>query len=808
MSSFEPDAALTREIKYEQAHLDRLHLELAARRRRLIDRRDTARQRSGGTAEARLTRNAEVEHLQQQIARADAAAQQLCFGRLDDRDGHRRYVGRLGLPAADPEADPLLIDWRAPAARPFYTATPADPQGVRRRRHLYTRGSRLLRVDDDLLDDAGTENDDLVGEGALLAALRAERTGRMQDVVATLQAEQDRIVRSPEQPVLVVDGGPGTGKTVVALHRAAYLLYTRPQLDRRGVLVVGPTPVFLSYIRHVLPGLGETGVVLTTAADLMPGVSGERPEPDEVAEIKGRLLMADVVANAVRARQAPGRSAVTVSVGGENLLLERSFLDRAADQARVGGRAHHRARLVFARTVVAEIAYRLARSATDQIAAIDAELADQVDLDALDRTVTADLAGIFGPDTEPEPWTPDPAEIDAARAQWRADLPHEPAVRALLDQLWPPLTPMSLLEKLFDDRDQLDHAAGALPAAERELLRRPSGGGWSAADVPLLDEAAELLGVDDRDARQREARERRADITYAQGVLDVLRGSREPEADDLTRTERLGAADLLSATQLAERNEEPDLRTLSERAAGDRTWTYGHVIVDEAQDVSPMAWRVLARRCPARSFTVVGDIAQHGATVRARSWAQALDPVFGGRWTQQRLTVNYRTPKEIMAAADPVRAALHPDQPPARAVRSGAALPWRDEVGPAELAGRLAEQVRREVAAVGAGRVAVIGPGSRRPELATAVVDAVPAASWGRAVDLDRPVVVLTPGQARGLEFDSVLVVDPQRILAAGGHGLNDLYVALTRAVQRLGVLHSGPIPPVLDSLARFDPGA
>jgi DNA helicase IV len=372
-----------------------------------------------------------------------------------------------------------------------------------------------------------------------------------------------------------------------------------------------------------------------------------------------------------------------------------------------------------------------------------------------------------------------------------AQLADDDAVLDALDELWPSLTPQRFLGELFGSRSRL--AAAGVAEEDVPLLHRPPGG-WSPADVPLLDEAAELLGVDDRLERALAAARRRAAIDQAQDVLDILAGSGAQEVDDLGDVEnadRLSAVDLIDAERLAERHGDVDDRDLAERAYDDRTWTYGHVVVDEAQELSAMAWRLLMRRCPSRSMTLVGDVAQTGDLAGARSWAEVLEPYVGSRWRLEELTVNYRNPAEVMDVAAGVLAALDPPVQPPRSVRETGERPWTRPYEPGALAGLVAGE--REL--VGDGRVAVIAPVGRVAEVRAAVGVAADA-------DLTDPVVVLSVRDAKGLEFDSVLVVDPAGILAGSPRGANDLYVALTRSTRRLGVLPDGPLPAVLAALA------
>ncbi|MFI5628320.1 HelD family protein [Streptomyces sp. NPDC051664] len=780
----------TAEIAHEQDHLDMLHARVAALREDARNQLTGVLRETGGTRQGRLEREAAAARYAGQVARYDAAENGLCFGRLDLRDGDRHYIGRVGLPAESAVDDPLLLDWRAPAARPFYVATPAAPHGVRKRRHITTRGDRVVRLDDEVLDRDGVPVGELTGEAALLASLDAGRTGRMHDIVATLQAEQDAIIRSDHRGVLVVQGGPGTGKTAVALHRAAYLLYTHRQLASRGVLVVGPNPTFIGYIGQVLPGLGENSVLLSTVGELFPGVRADRTEPSETAELKGRTEMAAVIAAAVRDRQVPAGTGLEVEFDGDVVRLDHEECVRAADAARATRLPHNRAAPVFRREIVAALARRSVEDTRHLADRLEADIAEVLAEADLDRAVRADLDALPGP----------LGEEDSAAAQERTEaqdiadvrrmLASDTDVRAALDALWPPLTAQRLLTDLYGERARLASAAHELTDTERELLYRTPGDGWTAADVPLLDEAAELLGQDNRAPEAAAAAERAEGVAYAQGVLDLA-------ADDGEDEESLTG--MLDAETLADRHEEHMVRTVAERAFADRGWAFGHIIVDEAQELSQMAWRLLMRRCPTRSMTLVGDVAQTGDAAGASSWASALAPHVGDRWRQVPLTVNYRTPAEIMASTTEVLAALGPGLQLPRSVRETGVEPWRMRTEPGLLARTLADRAAKDAAALEDGRLAVLVPDARRDELGAAVAESVPDAVYGDEPDLESRVVVLGVRQAKGLEFDAVLIADPTEILARSTRGLNDLYVALTRATQRLGIIHGGPAPAVLE---------
>jgi DNA helicase IV len=776
---------LAAELEQEQAYVSMLYRRLDTLRERTQAELERALgYEGGGNVQARVDRDAFVARHSGRLAQLAAAEHGLCFGRLDRSDGSHLYIGRMGL--LDDDREPLLVDWRAPAAQPFYRATWAAPSGVVRRRHLRTRGRQVLGIEDDVLDLdslSDAEREGLSGEAALLAALTASRTGRMGDIVATIQGEQDRIIRADLPGVLVVQGGPGTGKTAVALHRAAYLLYThRQRLARRGVLVVGPNPTFLRYIEQVLPSLGETDVLLSTVGNLFPGVAATAKEPVEAAAVKGDTRMVELLAGAITDRQRVPEADIVVEVGGQRLRLDPATGERARDRARATGEPHNQARATFRREVVAAL--------TDQMVAALTRDLPQVDLPEDDDL----LVDLF----------PDERLLDPDLDEIRAELSSAPAVRSAVDRLWPKLTPQQLVGGLYASPERLAAAGGGLEAAERAQLLRPAADGdpgWTTADVPLLDEAAVLLGDDGARARRAEARQAeqdQAELAYAREVLaGTTIGDAARYAPDTSTLDP-------SALAGRWRTRGPQAG-LAERASQDRGWVFGHVIVDEAQELSPMAWRMLMRRSPSRSMTVVGDMAQTGAPWGPGSWARALDPHAAGRWRVEELTINYRTPAEIMAVAADVLASMGTGLEPPRSAREAGTTPWHLRLAPADTdpGAGLGGVVAAEAAQVGEGKLAVLVPPGRAEELAELIGAEVPAATarQGPAV-LDARVAVLTVAEAKGLEFDAVVVADPAAILATGSHGANDLYVALTRATASLGVVHPGELPRVLSRLA------
>ncbi len=725
----------------EQRAVDVLYArldELLARATRDLER--VKRAPTAGTPAARLEREANIARLSERVGSFVAAETRLVFGRLDFSapDAPALRIGRLGL--SDAAHRPLLTDWRAPAAEPFYRATGADPMGVLRRRHIMLSGRRVAAMEDDILDVTAAAGTRFEGGGALLAALAAKRTGRMGDIVATIQAEQDRIIRAPLPGVLVVQGGPGCGKTVVGLHRAAYLLYTyREQIARAGVLVVGPNPLFLRYISQVLPGLGETSAVLATVGQLYPGLDAG-PEPDDaVAVVKGDLRMADVVAAAVKGRQRVPDGPRALVVAGTRITLTPTMVSAARDRARASRKPHNQARRVFALTLLDKLAASLANA-----------------------------RGV------------DPA---ANRDILIADLRDSKDVRREVNLAWMPITPEKLVSDLWADPAWLARVAPRLSAKERRLLARVRGEPFTLADVPLLDEAAELLGEDDEAARvaaAMAAADRAREAEYAKSVLEMT-GVGGLTADQLLDSYAGGPAARLS---------------VADAAAGNRQWTYGHIVVDEAQELSPMAWRLLMRRCPTKSMTVVGDLAQAGTASAPANWADVFDRLAAGRWSGAALTVNYRTPAPVMNLAKQVMAAAGVAADIPRSAREGEPP---QVLHTSDLSGTVAARVRamRDDPELGPelGKVAVICPADLLAGVSRRLAAELGRGQLGRGSQaLEAPVVALTPTQVKGLEFDVVVLVEPAAMLRGPG-GVHDLYVAMTRPTRSLVVVHTAELP-------------
>ncbi len=767
-------AVIDPNIAEEQEYLDVMYVRLAEMRADAVRRKDDARFSSDGTPAGRFNRDALQYRYSQEVSALTAAEDKLCFGRLD-RESQQNvgqdeqpekviHIGRLGLTDGTSERRQILIDWRAPASAPFYTATALNPRGVVRRRHLQTRRRTVQSVADEYLQGVpGVEADahdalGAAGSSALLAALNAPRTGRMQDIIATIQAEQDRIIRSERSGVLVVQGGPGTGKTVVALHRAAYLLYThRERLGGHGVLVIGPNATFLDYIGQVLPSLGESSVVLATIGSLFPGVTATIGDTAEAAELKGRSSMAAVIDNAVLDRQRMPKRPRTFDYDRGQLRLEPGLLARAQRRAWGSRLPHNKARQVFLRVV----------------------------LDGLAKQMAGRPGVKHSPDIEASP----PADLAEIRKEMTAD----PAVVAALADLWPAITAQQLVAELFADQRRLIFAAGSLSHAQQKALLRKVSEPWTVGDVPLLDEAAELLG-DIGTADRAWSKQRADDVRYAQDSLDAL-GAATADEQDAGIGFTLG---MLSAEDLADlHTDDPFSYSTADRAAADREWTYGHVIVDEAQELSAMGWRMVMRRCPVKSLTVVGDVAQTSDPAGVTNWSRALRPHVGNRWRLEELTVNYRTPAEIMDTAVGVLARIDSRQSVPTSVRSSGFRPSALRVEREQLGAAVAAAAAEEVSAHGEGQLAVLVPDDLQDVVLTAVRETVPQAS--RNAGPGHRVAVLAVREAKGLEFDAVLLVEPADMAGQSARGLGDLYVALTRSTQRLGVVHSADLPAGLE---------
>ncbi|WOC13849.1 ATP-binding domain-containing protein [Gordonia sp. MP11Mi] len=768
MSALNPDSsenpAPDARLVDEQVHLDAVYARLdrmrATTRRRLSE---TLRE-SAGTPQALSERESYERMYSDDLTKIDAAEHNLYFGRLDmasdSADDVVRRIGRIGILDDDERDTTLLLDWRAPLARPFYLATPAAAEDVERRRHIRTRSRAVRSVSDENLRsgsiDDGAAGANVVNESALVDALNAARTGEMTDIVETIQREQDEIIRSTHRGVVVVQGGPGTGKTAVALHRAAYLLYThRDLLSRSGVLILGPNEDFLRYIGQVLPSLGETGVLLSTVGDLFPDVTARGHDSREATALKGDQRMLNVLRAAVRTRQSLPGTGVVVRFDGYDLPIDTEVVKRARADARSTRRAHNLAQPAFV------------RSALDELADVHARRIGASELDGSQLLTAADLEDI------------------------RAELEADPHVVAAVTEYWPTLTPQGVLRDLYDDPAFLRKATRGWTDAERDALHRrarplANDSDLAPGDVPLLDELAELIGYRTDEADRINRARWRQKLSEAQDALDILTGSAPQDLEDDLDPEILMAYDLIDAEQLAERQVHAERRTTAERAYEDRTWTFGHVIVDEAQELSSMAWRMVMRRIPNRWMTVIGDTAQTGDAAGSTSWRAVFEPYVANRWRLHELTVNYRTPSEITWYANRVLAWIDPDLEAPTSLRSNGIDPYA--VSGDDIAATIANLVS---ANDWTGLTTVIASDGTADEIRSGLAD------------LGADVSVHAITAAKGLEFDSVILAEPADLVAESPRGYNDLYVALTRATQRLVVVHARSLPPDLADMPR-----
>lgn len=767
----------TDDVAAEQRYLDDLLERVDQAREKLEQRLKAVRLEADiDDPQGLMVRDREARDIAQRLDSYSAAEVGLMFGRIDVEDAEaenpvpgnehldRRYIGRIGLHDDDEQMRTLLMDWRAPLARPFYLATTLRPDGVHTRRHITTRGRTVRSVADEQLSTAAGPTD-AVGTGrrggvakeeALLDAVNRARTTYMQDIVETIAAEQDAIIRAAHRGVTVVQGAPGTGKTAVALHRAAYLLYTwREQLDNTGVLIIGPNDRFLSYISQVLPSLGETGVVLATPGTLLPNLHTV-PETNLLArEVKGSAEMLTILADAIKTYQTVPEDSIDISIDGLNVQLTPKMVRAARTRARRSRKPHNHARAAF-----------------------------------LDHGLNA-LAEALGESIGADPLGGENLLGKGDIATLREELGADPTVVDALGQFWPELHPNQVLERLY-----ADPAAIAVDYDEdtwRGLAPHPSGE-WTDADAPLIDELIDMLGyVSDEETAAEEREQWLEKITEAQEALDILTGSASQDLDDGFAPEVLMAYDVIDADSLAARQRVRDHRTTAERAAADSRWAFGHVIVDEAQELSEMAWRMVFRRSPNKWMTLVGDPAQTGNPGGVDSWAEALSPFVADRWQLHQLTVNYRTPKDIADLAAPLLHEIDPSQPSPLALReSGTGVRYAKAATSAELGSKV--QATVEQARELTGESGLIGVITADPARLEHVVTEQ-AAEQSEAEKAGVEVVLVDTAAAKGLEFDEVILVEPADIVESSPQGLNDLYVAMTRATQGLTVVHARPLP-------------
>ena len=707
----------------EQAYIDHAYECLETSREAAWRMRDMTEADLGGTFQARFERNAFDENMLKRLAELDLGNASLVFGRIDrsaeSPDAVESFhIGRLAI--ADEEREPVVVDWRAPVAEPFYRATGRSPMGLLRRRHFVVEGRKLLGLEDELFGEghlglgqdegldgsngasgaAAGDGTGLRGYSTLLAALERGRTGTLGDIVATIQGEQDEIIRSPQHGVLVVQGGPGTGKTVVALHRAAYLLYThRFPLEDQGVLVIGPNRVFLRYIERVLPSLGEAGVDQVVLSDLVPGVQFLRPD-DRIgadttiaARVKGDVRMSDVIDQAVNERERAMRNDLVIPFRTGYVRLRVDESARIVKIARRRFRRHNSGRKF------------------------------------VENEVWSALAATY-------------RDPDVGPADVKDTLRGAPEIREVFDRMWPLLTPAQLLHDLFGSKALLKRATrGVLGEVEALALYRPRSESvddvrWTPADVALLDDARDVLG---------------------------------PQPG---RTGKIDDAD--------------EIRT------------FGHIVIDEVQDLTPMQLKMATRRSLSGAMTIVGDLAQATGPLAPTDWDDVLDHLPDRKPSRViGLSVGYRIPGQIMELANKVMAAATPTLRAPRSVRIGEASPVFVRAS-GSLGAAVADVVRSITSELPNASLGVIAPDSMIDELSEHLTAAGVNHGTATRTGLDEGVTLVPVSVVKGLELDAVVVVEPARIVADHEHGMRSLYVALTRPTQRLSIVHADELPEPL----------
>ena len=707
----------------EQAYIDHAYECLETSREAAWRMRDMTEADLGGTFQARFERNAFDENMLKRLAELDLGNASLVFGRIDrsaeSPDAVESFhIGRLAI--ADEEREPVVVDWRAPVAEPFYRATGRSPMGLLRRRHFVVEGRKLLGLEDELFGEghlglgqdegldgsngasgaAAGDGTGLRGYSTLLAALERGRTGTLGDIVATIQGEQDEIIRSPQHGVLVVQGGPGTGKTVVALHRAAYLLYThRFPLEDQGVLVIGPNRVFLRYIERVLPSLGEAGVDQVVLSDLVPGVQFLRPDDRTgadttiAARVKGDVRMSDVIDQAVNERERALRDDLVVPFRTGYVRLRVDESARIVKNARRRFRRHNSGR----KFVEDEVWSALAATYRD-------------------------------PDVGP--------------AEVKDTLRGTPEIREVFDRMWPLLTPAQLLHDLLGSKALLKLATrGVLDEVETSALYRPRSESvddvrWTPADVALLDDARDVLGP---------------------------QPGRNGKIDD-----------------------------------ADEIRTFGHIVIDEVQDLTPMQLKMATRRSLSGAMTIVGDLAQATGPLAPTDWDDVLDHLPDRKPSRViGLSVGYRIPGQIMELANKVMAAATPTLRAPQSVRIGDASPVFVRAS-GSLGAAVADEVRSITSELPNASLGVIAPDSMIDELSEHLTAAGVNHGSATRTGLDEGVTLVPVSVVKGLELDAVVVVEPARIVADHEHGMRSLYVALTRPTQRLSIVHADELPEPL----------
>lgn len=669
-----------------------------------------------------------------------AGEYRLVFGKLRMKDGSERYIGRMGLLENE---KPILLDWRAKAASPFYEATFFDDMGAALRRHITLENRKVVKLEDELLDLSPEKSEKalkegiLSGEGALMAALEESRTGKMGDIVSTIQREQNRIIRMPLNSTVVVQGGPGTGKSAVALHRAAYLLYTyRKELEASGVLIIGPSQAFVHYIDDVLPCLGETDILIRTMSEMLPGVTVNCKDSPLAAKVKGDLRMVQVIKSAIKRHIRIPRELPAISVNGMKLKLEPEEIAKGQAFARSAG-PYEVARRAFVDSMCSLLFCKYEEAAGGQISGDDREFVKE-------------------------------------------QIRENAQVRLALNLSWLPLSARWLLDDLFSKPAKLRSLAPWMSEEEVQSLMREKGK-VSEGDIPLLDTAMDLLG--EEEVRKKGPSSSRADKEFAKSTMAMFGVS----------PSLVSASDLLSSLSPSER------KSVVEQAAVDRKWQFGHIIVDEAQELTAMQWRMLRKRSASKSFTIVGDVAQTSSMAGTRSWKKSLSPVFGRDWTLCPLEIDYRNPREVVEEASQFAKKEGLNSEDIKAVRSveGSLEKVESEDIEKEAVSKLVECAKKFIHS-SMGTVALITE-KKDVEKMSARVNTALEKEFGKA-EADRltrngwksQIAVRGTEEIKGIEYDAVVLMDPPEPEGEGEErkiAASRLYIAMTRPTQKLVIV-------------------
>lgn len=720
------------DLAAEQKFLEHAYDRLESMRRSAQEMMNSALETPrGGTHQARAERDMIVRRSLSRLEQLEIGDQALSFGGIDFNGEIGEvvsfHIGRLAV--ADDDLDPLVIDWRAPVAEPFYRATGKNPMDLARRRHFNVSHRMITAIEDEIFDpqefadslESDVTNTNVSGPNSLYAAVTKARTGRMVDIVATIQSQQDEVIRAPLSEMLVVQGGPGTGKTAVALHRAAYLLYThRLRLERQGVLVVAPSRIFARYIDHVLPSLGETGVEILTIESLAGFGESTRVDSPFQEALKGDLRMATVIAKAIKDRQRPLKHDEQLTYGGFNLIMSPGDTIEAIRIARRRSGSHNQRR----KFVESFLAVRIAEKYLAKKESFARDDSSESEIESV----------VWDSDSDTSVRTENDAIREASRK-----IKKDPNFQRIIQRIWPKLTPETFLGDLFSHLPLIRLAGkDVLSPKECALLHRSSIDSekidtWSRSDLVLLNEARTHLGSYYKKAKDKEE---------------------------------------------------------------DRG--YGHVIIDEAQDLSPMTARMIGRYSLAGSMTIVGDVAQSTSPFGLRTWQEIVAPFPRTKEMNiVELGVNYRTPHEVMKIANGILKEFAPNLVPAESIRYSEQPVEIVQVGSGSFEKILVDTIRREMSNVHPGIVALIAPHDQKESLKKDLANAgLPVSS-----DIDESLTVLSINEAKGLEFDSVIIVGANRLLVSDKTNLQALFVATTRTTVRLVFLDNKDLPDVVVDL-------